>query len=173
MIDFNFTFKGLESSEAIKQYAEKKFKKFEKYFEGPVNVQVVFKREKFREIVEVVMKGDGEVLVAKEETADIYEAIDLAYETLEKQIKKLKEKKKEFRKERKIEEVETSEELLSQLEYEIKNVEVNYMSTVEAIEWFMKHHKDGYMLFYNTDYDKIALIYLEENKPVVVIPEIS
>lgn len=173
MIEFNFTFKGLDSSEAIKQYAEKKLKRFEKYFEGPVNVQVIFKREKFREGVEVVMKGDGEVLVVKEETADIYEAIDLAYETLEKQVKKLKEKRKEFRKGRSVEETEMLERFLSQPEYEIRNIEVNHMSTLEAIEWFIKHHKDGYLLFYNTDYDRITLVYLEGNKPVVVVPELS
>uniref|UniRef100_A0A7C4P0V0 HPF/RaiA family ribosome-associated protein n=1 Tax=Thermodesulfobacterium geofontis TaxID=1295609 RepID=A0A7C4P0V0_9BACT len=32
MIEFNFTFKGMDSSEAIKNYAEKKFRKFRKIF---------------------------------------------------------------------------------------------------------------------------------------------
>ncbi|MFN4132277.1 MAG: HPF/RaiA family ribosome-associated protein, partial [Caldimicrobium sp.] len=72
MIEFNFTFKGMDSSPAIAQYAEKKFAKLEKYFYGPVQVQVIFRREKFREIAEVVLKGDGETIVVKEETDDIY-----------------------------------------------------------------------------------------------------
>ena len=49
MINFHFTFKGIDSSDAIKKYAEKKFKKFEKYFFGPISAQIVFKREKFRD----------------------------------------------------------------------------------------------------------------------------
>lgn len=168
MIEFNFTFKGMDSSEAIKNYAEKKFKKFEKYFEGPVNVQVIFKREKFRELVEVIVSGDGENIVAKEETSDIYEAIDLAYETLEKQIKKFKEKRKEFRKGKTVEMV--SPEL--EEAYIIQTVKINPMSTQEALEWFEKN-KDSFMLFYNTDYDKVCLIYSEKDKPIIVIPEIS
>ncbi len=169
MFDFTFTFKGIDSSEAIKQYAEKKFKRFEKYFEGPVSVQVVFKREKFREMVEVIMSGDGEQIIAKEETSDIYEAIDLAYETLEKQIKKMKEKKKSFRKGRGVE-VSTSQ---FEPKYQVKSVEVTPMSTEEAIEWFNKNNKEPFMLFYNTDYDKLCLVYLKGEKPVILIPEIS
>jgi putative sigma-54 modulation protein len=168
MIEFNFTFKGMDPSEAIKNYAEKKFRKFEKYFEGPVNIQVIFKREKFRELVEVIVSGDGENIIAKEETSDIYEAIDLAYETLEKQIKKFKEKRKEFRKRA----VETVSPILEEESYTIKTVKINPMSTQEALEWFEKN-KDSFMLFYNTDYEKVCLIYLEKDKPVIVVPEIS
>ncbi|WP_168194262.1 ribosome hibernation-promoting factor, HPF/YfiA family [Thermodesulfobacterium sp. TA1] len=168
-MDFNFTFKGLDTSEAIKQYAEKKISKFEKYFEGPVNVQIVFRREKFREIVEIILKGDGEVLVAKEETSDIYEAIDLAYETLEKQVKKLKEKRKEFRKGKT---VEISEEASSP-NYEIKKIEVNHLSTTEAIKWLQKNHKESFLIFYNTDYDKLCVAYIKDDKPVVLVPEFA
>jgi len=167
MMEFTFTFKGLESSEALKQYAEKKFSRLEKYFYGPVNVQVVFRREKFRELVEVIMSGDGEKIIAKEETTDIYEAIDLAYETLEKQVKKKKEKRKGFKKEKL-----TLEEVRSEKIYTLKTVEVNPMSTEEALQWFEKN-QDTFMLFYNTDYEKICLIYMEKNKPVVVVPELA
>lgn len=170
MVEFNFTFKGMDPSEAIKNYAEKKLRKFEKYFFGPVSIQVVFKREKFREIAEVIIKGDGEQIIAKEETSDVYEAIDLAYETLEKQIKKLKEKRKEFRKGKVAEEGLTSPTL--EENYIVKLTKINCMSTQEALEWFEKN-KDSFMLFYNTDHEKICLIYSEKGKPVVVIPEIA
>ncbi len=168
MIEFTFTFKGMDSSEAIKNYAEKKFKRFDKYFTGPVNVQLIFKREKFREIVEVIINGDGENIIAKEETSDIYEAIDLAYETVEKQVKKIKEKRKEFRKSRGIERVSSETED----RYIMKSVRINPMSTQEALEWFEKN-KDNFMLFYNTDNDRICLIYSEGEKSVIVVPEIS
>ncbi|MBO8143757.1 MAG: ribosome-associated translation inhibitor RaiA [Thermodesulfobacterium sp.] len=168
MVEFNFTFKGMDSSEAIKNYAERKFKKFEKYFSGPVSVQVVFKREKFREIVEVIINGDGENIIAKEETSDIYEAIDLAYETVEKQVKKFKEKRKEFRKGKSIGVVSS----VPEEKYIVKSIKIDPMSTQEALEWFDKN-EDNFMLFYNTDYEKVCLIYLEKGKPVIVIPELS
>lgn len=168
MINFHFTFKGIDSSDAIKKYAEKKFKKFEKYFFGPISVQIVFKREKFREIVEVILTGDGEQIIAKEETPDIYEGIDLAYETLEKQIKKFKEKRKEFRKTKNIEEMPSEVEE----KYIIKTVEITPMSTQEALEWF-ERNKDSFMLFYNTDYEKVCLIYSEGEKSIIIVPELS
>jgi putative sigma-54 modulation protein len=116
----------------------------------------------------VIVSGDGENIIAKEETSDIYEAIDLAYETLEKQIKKFKEKRKEFRKRA----VETVSPILGEENYTIKTVKINPMSTQEALEWFEKN-KDSFMLFYNTDYEKICLIYSEKDKPIIVVPEIS
>lgn len=166
MMNFMFTFKGLESSEAIKNYAQKKFLKLEKYFEGPVEVQVLFKREKFREIVEVIMGGDGEHLVVKEETEDIYSSIDFAYESLEKQIKKLKEKRREFRGEK------VSEEISEEPEegYLIKQVDLVPMSTEEAYLWFKKS-KDNFFVFYNTDYQKVCIFCTEKNRPLLIVPE--
>ncbi|NPA39712.1 MAG: ribosome-associated translation inhibitor RaiA [Thermodesulfobacteria bacterium] len=166
-MDFTFTFKGLDSSDAIKQYAEKKFSKFEKYFYGPVSAQIVFKREKFREIVEVILSGDGETIIAKEETSDIYEAIDLAYETLEKQIKKYKEKRKDFRKNK----IEVSEPI-PEAKYVVETIDVNPMSISEAVELFEKGN-DRFMLFYSTDHDKIALVTKRGDKIVVLVPEFS
>jgi len=166
-MEFTFTFKGLDSSDAIKQYAEKKFSRFEKYFYGPVSVQVVFKREKFREIVEVILSGDGEQIIAKEETSDIYEAIDLAYETLEKQIKKYKEKRKDFRKSKVVPESSAPEK-----KYEVETVEVNPMSTSEAVELFEKGGSK-FMIFYNTDEEKICVVTKQGDKIKVLVPEFS
>jgi len=167
-MEFIFTFRGMDSSDAIRQYAEKKFSRLEKYFYGPVEVQVIFKREKFREIVEVNMTGDGERIIAKEETQDIYEAIDLAYESLEKQVKKLKEKKKSFRKGR----GSRASEPASEERYLVKTVEITPLSTQEAFKWFENQNK-GFFLFFNTDYDRICAIYYEGDKPIMVIPELG
>lgn len=166
MMNFIFTFKGLESSEAIKNYAQKKFLRLEKYFEGPVEAQVLFKREKFREIVEVIMTGDGEQLVVKEETEDIYSSIDFAYESLEKQVKKLKEKRREFRGEKISESIsETPEEA-----YFVKRIDIVPMSTEEAYLWFKKS-KDSFLIFYNLDYQKVCIFCKEKDKPLLIIPE--
>jgi len=166
-MEFTFTFKGLDSSDAIKQYAEKKFKRFEKYFYGEVSVQVVFRREKFREIVEVILSGDGKQIIAKEETSDIYEAIDLAYETLEKQIKKYKEKRKDFRKNKVSPEASVEERA-----YEVEKIQVDPMSIDEAVELFEKSNKE-FFLFYSSEHEKVCLVTKKGGKPVVLIPELS
>ncbi len=162
-----YTFRGLGSSEAIKNYAKKRFSRLEKYFHGEPEVSVIFKREKFREIVEVVIHGDGERINTTEETTDIYEAIDLASDSLEKQLKRIKEKKKSHRREK-----DTFEEPSETRErkYFVRTEEINHLSTKEAVDLFLKEDK-GYFLFYNTDYDRICLVYYEGGKPVVVVPE--
>ncbi len=166
-MEFNFTFKGMESSPAIAQYAEKKLSKLEKYFYGPVQVQVVFKREKFREICEVIMNGDGETIVVKEETDDIYSSIDFAYESIEKQVKKLKERRKEHRPPRmQIQAGEVTEEGVL-----VTRVEAIPLSTQDALNLF-RRDKSKIFFFYNTDEDKVCCFYRENEKIYLYIPEL-
>ncbi|MFN4196425.1 MAG: ribosome hibernation-promoting factor, HPF/YfiA family [Caldimicrobium sp.] len=166
MIEFSFTFKGMDSSPAIAQYAEKKLAKLEKYFYGPVQVEVIFKREKFREIADIIFKGDGETIVVKEETEDIYSSIDLAYESLKKAIKKLKEKRQEHRLPRTQERsfIPEGEEVLVQVK------KIYPLSTQEALELFKKD-KENIFIFYNTDKNEICCLYREGDKIYLLIPE--
>ncbi|MGC8872291.1 MAG: ribosome hibernation-promoting factor, HPF/YfiA family [Caldimicrobium sp.] len=166
-MEFNFTFKGMESSPAISQYAEKKLSKLEKYFYGPVQVQVIFKREKFREICEVIMNGDGETLVVKEETDDIYSSIDFAYESLEKQVKKLKEKRQEHRQQR----VQVQPSGVVEEGVFVTKVEAIPLSTQDALNLFRKD-KSKIFFFYNTDEDKVCCFYRENEKIYLYIPEL-
>jgi putative sigma-54 modulation protein len=166
-MEFNFTFKGMESSPAISQYAEKKLSKLEKYFYGPVQVQVIFKREKFREICEVIMNGDGETLVVKEETDDIYSSIDFAYESLEKQVKKLKEKRQDHRLQR----VQVQPSGVVEEGVFVTKVEAIPLSTQDALNLFRKD-KSKIFFFYNTDEDKVCCFYRENEKIYLYIPEL-
>lgn len=168
MIEFNFTFKGMDSSPSIAQYAEKKFSRLERYFYGPVHAHVILRREKFREIVEVILSGDGETIVVKEETDDIYSSIDFAYESLEKQVKKLKEKKQEHRPPRVPPQVATER----QEGIIVQTTKVNPLTTQDAIKLFL-NGKDKFFLFYNTDYNKICCFYREGENIVLLIPEIA
>jgi Ribosome-associated protein Y (PSrp-1) len=133
-----------------------------------VHAQVVFKREKFREICEVILTGDGERIVVKEETDDIYSSIDFAYESLEKQVKKLKEKKKEIRPPRGV----TEARPVPSAGYTVQEVEVSPLSTEEAFEIFRKG-KDTVFLFYNTDYDKVCCLYRAGDKEIMLVPVLS
>jgi len=166
-MEFNFTFKGMDSSPAISQYAEKKFAKLEKYFYGPVEVQVVLKREKFREICEVIMNGDGETIVVKEETDDIYSSIDFAYESLEKQVKKLKEKRKEHRPPR----IQQAQLQALPEEVLVTRAEAPPLSAQDALNLFKKD-RTKILFFFNTDEDKVCCFYRENDKIYLYVPEL-
>ncbi|MEW6079334.1 MAG: ribosome-associated translation inhibitor RaiA [Thermodesulfobacteriota bacterium] len=89
------TFKNIEPSERLKSFVQEKLSKFDKFFNGPAEANVILSTEKFRSIVEVSLSGDRLVINGKEETEDIHSAVDLVVDKLEKQIKKNKQKIKD------------------------------------------------------------------------------
>ena len=86
------TFKNLESSDHLKAYVSDKLNRFDKYLYNPAEANVVLSVEKFRHIAEINIIGDRLSINGKEETEDMYSAIDMALDKLEKQIKKNKQK---------------------------------------------------------------------------------
>ncbi len=88
----SLTYRNVESSDALKEYVEQRFKKLKKYIDGPMDVNVVLSVEKFRQTAEVVMSGDGIRAAAKEVQEDMRAAIDLVSDKIEKQLKRYREK---------------------------------------------------------------------------------
>ena len=86
------TFKNIDSSENLRNYVSDKLDRFDKYLYNPAEASVVLSVEKFRHIAEINIKGDRLNINGKEETEDMYSAIDMVLDKLEKQIKKSKEK---------------------------------------------------------------------------------
>ncbi len=88
----NVTFRHVDSSDALREYAEQRLKKLKKYIDGPMDVNVVLSVEKFRNTAEVVISGDGVRAAAKEVQEDMKAAIDLVSDKIEKQLKRYREK---------------------------------------------------------------------------------
>ena len=83
----------LDVTDALKQYAVDKFGKLEKYL--PKNIQVTVTLsvvKKVHHIAEAMLKTDGLLVQAHEETEEMYSSIDLLIEKIEKRIRKYKEK---------------------------------------------------------------------------------
>jgi len=91
------TFKNIDSSDHLKSYVMDKLDRFDRLLDNPAEASVVLKVEKFRHIAEISVSGDRMNINGKEETADMYSAIDMVLDKLEKQIKKGKEKVRERR----------------------------------------------------------------------------
>ncbi|MBU1399331.1 MAG: ribosome-associated translation inhibitor RaiA, partial [Proteobacteria bacterium] len=86
------TFKNLDPSDNLKSYVGDKLDKLDKFLDNPAEATVVLSIEKFRHIAEVNITGDRLNIFGKEETSDMYAAIDMVLDKLEKQIKKSKQK---------------------------------------------------------------------------------
>ena len=65
----------------------------QKYLRRPIDAHVILSVAKERHIAEITLKADHVTMIAKEETHDLYSAIDLAVDKLEHQAQKLKAKR--------------------------------------------------------------------------------
>jgi putative sigma-54 modulation protein len=88
----NVTFRHIEPSAPLREYAEEKISRVKKYIEEPIEAHVVLKVEKFRHIAEVTIDANGLRLNGTEETEDMYSSIDMVADTIEGQVRKNKEK---------------------------------------------------------------------------------
>ncbi len=83
----------IEATDSLKQYATDKFSRLDKYL--PKTVQVVITLsvvKKVHHIAEAVIKSNGVLIQASEETEEMYAAIDLLVEKIERRVRRYKEK---------------------------------------------------------------------------------
>ncbi len=76
----------------LKKYAEEKVSKVQKYFDNVIAAHVILTVEKYYSIAEATVNAGGTRINAKEESQDLYAAIDLMVDSLDRQMKKFKEK---------------------------------------------------------------------------------
>lgn len=86
------TFRSMESKEVWREYVQEKISKLKKYLDYPLEAGVVLTTEKHRQIAEVNLVANRLTLNAREETEDMFSAIDGVMEKLERQLLKYKEK---------------------------------------------------------------------------------
>lgn len=91
---FNIRGENLEVTPALREYTEKKVRKLERYFDTPPSSEVHVNMEvhNSEQIIEITIPMSGLLLRAEEIHTDMYAAIDLVVEKLERQIRKHKTK---------------------------------------------------------------------------------
>lgn len=79
-------------TDAIKEYVQTKLGKLDKYFENPeeLTANVVIRVDGINQIVEVTIPAKKMILRGEERNKDLYAAIDLVSEKIERQIRKNK-----------------------------------------------------------------------------------
>lgn len=94
-----YAFKNFEASDHLKKYARRRLEKLGRFFgkSAGLEVNVVMTVDKIRYNCEVTVVGEGLHLKAREQTSDMYAAIDLVTDKLESQIKKHVSRVKEQR----------------------------------------------------------------------------
>lgn len=90
------TFRHMDTSDALRDYAEEKLARVHKYIDEPIDVQAVLTVEsKKRHKAVVTISAKGITIKASAEVVDdMYAAIDEVIDKLERQLKRYKEKLK-------------------------------------------------------------------------------
>lgn len=86
------TFRHMEPSDALKTYVQERISRLGKYVDRPMDGQVTLSVQKFRHIVEVTLNADGIRITGDESHEDMYAAIDLVTDKIERQVKKYRQK---------------------------------------------------------------------------------
>ncbi len=157
------TFKNLDPSDTLKSYVTDKLNRFDRLLDNPAEANVVLSVEKFRHIAEINIAGDRLTINGKEETVDMYSAIDMVLDKLEKQIKKNKQKIRGRRPGSKaknfvIEEEAAVPEEENERQVRVKNIEYKPMHVEEAILQ-MDLMTDNFLVFTNARSDRVNVLY--------------
>lgn len=86
------TGRKIEVSDKLREYAEKRISKLEKYFQQLIDIHLILYVEKIDHAAELIINGDAVQFHAREKAADFNSAIDLLIDKIESQIARYKDK---------------------------------------------------------------------------------
>lgn len=89
----DITFRNIDASDALRERAEKKFKKVAKHLREPIDAHLVCKVEKHRHSAELTVHAAGEqTFKAQEVTDDMYTTIDGIMNKAERTVRRARER---------------------------------------------------------------------------------
>ncbi len=159
------TFRHMESSEPLKQYAEEKTRRIEKYLEEPIEVHWVLSVEKIRHIAEATVVAKNISINAREETQDMYSAIDLAIDKLEKQVRRHKEKVKNHKHTENVKEAYISTATETEKTPRVVKIENMFAKpmTLEEATLQMEVSKRNFLVYTDSATSTINVLYRRED----------
>ena len=165
----------IKVTNSIKEYIESKLERLNKYFDKPntLKANILIKVKDENQIIEVTIPIGKLTLRAEEKSKDLYAAIDLVADKLERQIRKNKTRIKDrYKREEHVdfvfnfdEKEESNDKIIKRKEIEIKP-----MSEDEAILQ-MELLDHDFFVFKNADKDCISVLYKRKDGNYGIIDE--
>lgn len=164
--------KNLEITDAIKGYIDKKAAKLDRFLKeiGETRIDITYAKsargvnERFS--AQVTLRGRGFILRAEERSNDLYSAVDLVMDKIERQIERYKGKKYrslspakravEIRSEAFPEDDQTIGEALIARR---KKFKLTPMTEMEALEQMNMLGHEDFFIFYDAKSNKISVLY--------------
>lgn len=92
-MQFSVTFRHMDATEALKNYARDRLGRIKKYFPDPIACHVVMSTERYNHRVDVNLKlHNGFKIAGHETTENMYSSIDMVSAKIERQVRRYKDK---------------------------------------------------------------------------------
>jgi putative sigma-54 modulation protein len=97
LMQVSVTFRNIDATDALKEYAREKIGRLQKYLNRPMDAHVILFKERFRHVAEILVTANGVPLKCLARDQDMYAAIDAALDKADRQLRKFKERVKDHR----------------------------------------------------------------------------
>jgi putative sigma-54 modulation protein len=174
-MDIITTARHFELTPAVRQHAEKRLRKLERFLNGIQEIHLIIKKEKYRYVTEVNLRANGANVISRDESADILSSIDRVVDRVERQVKRLRGRVRERSRPRRVEGVaptreeaepeEEEEESLEEMELPpvVVPVQENFhpepISVAEAVEE-LERREEKVLLFRNSETGLVGMVYV-------------
>jgi len=175
-MDIITTARHLELASDVREHAERRLRKLERYVSGVQEVHLVLSKEKYRHVAEVTLRANGTDIISRDESDDLVSSIDRVVDRVERQVKKLRaritDKGKSRRKnlrhvlpeaqgtDQEVEEQESEETSYAPVvEQHPENFRPEAITVAAAIEDLLKRDEDV-LLFKNSKTGAVSLVYV-------------
>lgn len=170
---FNIRGKKLELTDSIKSYVENKIGRLDKYFKNSdeITANVLLKLRGNKQVVEVTINTHGLILRGEEMHDDLYAAIDIVSDKIERQIRKNKTRMHKKIHKEKIQDFDLSFDSIEEDDFQVvkrKKLDIKPMSEEEAILQ-MELLSHSFFVFNNSETDEINVIYKRKDNNYGVI----
>ena len=175
-MELNIRGKNLSVTPAIKDYVEKKMSKLDKYFKDgdTINSNIIIKTRANKDVIEVTILKGATIIRAEMEDDDLYTAIDLVIDKLEKQIRKNKDKYKSLKAKEKDEDIfeefdGDDSDTLNQELVKRKKLDLSKPMSLEEAILQMEFVDHDFFVYKDSDLKKICVLYKRKDNNYGVI----
>lgn len=167
------TFRHTKPTEGLRQHALEKIERINKFIRRPIEAHIILSVVKRRHVAEVQVTANHLNITAKEETGDLYSAIDLAVSKLERQAKKHADKVKRHKGADSTAASAPRPEVKLPVVARPRRVAVRTMAVDDAVAEF-DGSKAGFFFFENATTGALSMIYRrDDGKFGLIEPEIA
>jgi putative sigma-54 modulation protein len=177
----NITARHVKLTSAIADYVQKKLEKAKRYFDNLIWAQVILDVSKTRHIAEIIIHASGRSFMAKEESTDLYAAIDLASDSVDQQLRRYKEKRRERRPQSRrrsrgdLWPMPAPDFTFDVPDHRVSSMRVLRLSTLSLREAIsaMEQSDSAHWIYLNRDNQRVTVVYRKPDKTYGVVESIS